>query len=162
MREIRCYVRIFNGTGNSAQLCQNFGISGGLNHSNPPRYATDHWHRSGVSLKLIMNHCTRSSKYLFKISRFLWQKLWSVLTLGMWLCVVWLKYIRVACSSSEYGGSTSLRNVSTWLLHFTVLHHRSRKGFYFVFSIFDQLTSLRQRLCCTVGLPSEGFDCTVV
>jgi hypothetical protein len=36
-----CYGCIFHGTGNSAQLCQNFGISGGrLNPQNPPRYAT--------------------------------------------------------------------------------------------------------------------------
>jgi hypothetical protein len=38
-----CYGCIFHGTGNLAQLCQNFGISGGggLNPPNPPRYATD-------------------------------------------------------------------------------------------------------------------------
>jgi hypothetical protein len=37
---IRLLWIIFHGIGNSAQLCQNFGISGGLNPSNPPRYAT--------------------------------------------------------------------------------------------------------------------------
>jgi hypothetical protein len=32
-----CYGYIFHGTGNSAQLCQNFGIwGGGMNHPNPP------------------------------------------------------------------------------------------------------------------------------
>jgi hypothetical protein len=37
-----CYGCIFHGTGNSAQLCQNFGISGwGVNTPNPPRYATE-------------------------------------------------------------------------------------------------------------------------
>ena len=30
-----CYGCIFHGTGNSAMLCQNFGISGGLNTPNP-------------------------------------------------------------------------------------------------------------------------------
>ena len=39
-----CYGCIFHGTGNSAQLCQNFGISGGRGEfehpKNPPRYAT--------------------------------------------------------------------------------------------------------------------------
>ena len=39
-----CYGCIFHGTGNSAQLCQNFGISGaGVEHPKPPRrYATAH------------------------------------------------------------------------------------------------------------------------
>jgi hypothetical protein len=37
-----CYGCIFHGTGNSARLCQNFGISGGLNTPTPPRYATEH------------------------------------------------------------------------------------------------------------------------
>ena len=36
-----CYGCIFHGTGNSAQLCQNFGISGGGGLNPPPRYATD-------------------------------------------------------------------------------------------------------------------------
>ena len=38
-----CYGCIFHGTWNSAQLCQNLGISGrgGFEHPNPPRYATD-------------------------------------------------------------------------------------------------------------------------
>ena len=30
-----CYGCIFHGTGNSAQLCQNFGISGGIEHPKP-------------------------------------------------------------------------------------------------------------------------------
>ena len=34
-----CYGCIFHGTGNSAHLCQNFGIPGGLNTPTPPRYA---------------------------------------------------------------------------------------------------------------------------
>jgi hypothetical protein len=41
---LSCYGCIFHGTGNSAQLCQNFGISGvgGLNSANPPpRYVTE-------------------------------------------------------------------------------------------------------------------------
>jgi hypothetical protein len=46
---LRCYRFIFHGTGNSAQLWQNFGISSkiskfreGLNHQTPPsRYATE-------------------------------------------------------------------------------------------------------------------------
>jgi hypothetical protein len=48
MSETRILIRllricIFHGTGNSAQLCQTFGISGGLNPPNPlsPRYATE-------------------------------------------------------------------------------------------------------------------------
>jgi hypothetical protein len=37
-----CYGCIFHGTGNSAQLWQNFGISGGFEPPKPPfRYATD-------------------------------------------------------------------------------------------------------------------------
>jgi hypothetical protein len=36
-----CYGCIFHGSGNSGQICQNFGISGGLNPLSPtPRYAT--------------------------------------------------------------------------------------------------------------------------
>jgi hypothetical protein len=37
-----CYGCIFHGTGNSAQLCQNFGISGGFEPppKPSPRYAT--------------------------------------------------------------------------------------------------------------------------
>ena len=45
------YQSIFYGNGNSAQLCQNFGISGvgGLNTPNPPRYTTDVLHNSTVN-----------------------------------------------------------------------------------------------------------------
>ena len=37
-----CYGCIFHGTGNSAELCQNFGISGGFEHPKPPP-SVRHW-----------------------------------------------------------------------------------------------------------------------
>ena len=54
-----CYGCIFHGTGNSAQLCQNFGISGegGLNTANPPpRYATATTHLKWTALGSSLNH----------------------------------------------------------------------------------------------------------
>jgi hypothetical protein len=43
-----CNGCIFHGTWNSAQLCQNFGISGkGVEPPNPPRYTTG-WRRSRI------------------------------------------------------------------------------------------------------------------
>jgi len=39
------YGYIFHGTGNSSQLCQNFGISGGLNTPNPSPPSVRHWHK---------------------------------------------------------------------------------------------------------------------
>jgi hypothetical protein len=49
-----CYGCIFHGTGNSAQLCQNFGISGVLNPPNPliPRYATGLWRWASLFMGL--------------------------------------------------------------------------------------------------------------
>jgi hypothetical protein len=72
-----CYGCIFHGTGNSAQLCQNFGFffwgGGGFNTPNPPRYATAVNHTAVISsnytTKMWVSKYAAEPKFLFVTSK---------------------------------------------------------------------------------------------
>jgi hypothetical protein len=107
-----CYGYIVHGTGNSAQLWQNFGISGrGVWTPNLPRYATD-WHNSITDFMPRELHCCTMkivdkaiihTKYQYKYSH------WIQLTNTMhWLSLPYSIRRLLHVSASMYhlqGGS---------------------------------------------------------
>jgi hypothetical protein len=58
-----CYGCIFHGTGNSARLCQNFGISGWGCLTPPPRYATS-------------SNCMRPGRWLLDCRTMFYDAMW--------------------------------------------------------------------------------------